>query len=171
MKPRMLWHINPHARSLITAESYLSAPQSLFSKYMSSLDRKIDIEPLIVLLNEAKDKYSSSKSDRISSDGWLAPRVHASLRLYRREAGDLRIWEYLSLVVPEVREYVVWRWGDGDGRIRDLKRIYGSDRRHALGRLWWVAELTRNGPDYTPATPSSSSIAKTVREMCPSCPS
>ena len=150
MSTRMLRRLNPHARSIITSENYSSNPTSIFSDMVTGLEREISIESVIVVIKRAMDDFDGSSKDRVSSDGWLAPRIHASLRLFRREAADLQIWEFLTLVIPEVREYVLWRWGGEDRQVRDLNRIYGSDRRHAVSRLWWVAELARNGPSYAP---------------------
>jgi hypothetical protein len=56
-------------------------------------------------------------------------------------------WHYLSVIV--FREYVLWRWAGPDGTVSD-DRAVGPDRRNALSHLWWVAELGRNGDDYSP---------------------
>jgi hypothetical protein len=82
---------------------------------------------------------------RPKSDVWLAPRVHWALRLHRSEAADRGIWAYLANAVCV--DYVAWRWG-GEG-VAD-NRWDGPHHKHALARLWWGAELFRNGPDYTP---------------------
>ncbi len=85
---------------------------------------------------------------RQQSDAWLGPRVHAAVRLTRREAADKRIWEYLTVV--EFPHYVRWRCGqeESDQPIPKV-RFCGLDQKNSLARLWWTAELTRNGSDYT----------------------
>lgn len=147
MPIQKLKRLKPQARRLVPTESYASAGSALVEKYIESAPRVIDVSPLLAILDAGINKYKDSPID--SSDGWFAPRVHAALRLFRSEAANLEYWEYLSICVPEVREYVLWRWGSSDG-LPTRNRILGSDRRHALARLWWTAELTRNGPDYEP---------------------
>jgi hypothetical protein len=140
--------IKPEARSLADINNYISQPAGIFKDFVEKYERTINIEPLLFLLEYATDHFE--RKERISSDEWLSPRIHASLRLYKREAADISIWEYLSLTVPEVKTYLQWRWGNEDGLIKDERRIMSKIRRHGLARLWWTAELTRNGPDYTP---------------------
>lgn len=142
-----LKRIKPMARSLVNLEAYGKEDSSLFNDYIKAIERDIDINPLLYILGKTMEKYT--RDDRDQSDSWLAPRVHACLRLYRREAADLSVWEYLSLTVDEVKDYIRWRWSNRDGFLANKDRVYGSERRHALARLWWTAELTRNGPDYS----------------------
>lgn len=105
--------------------------------------REVDIQPLGRLLDAAMHRF---KKGSTKSDAWLAPRVHASLRLTRREAGDIQMWRYLAL---HFRDYVIWRWAD---EAIDAPRISGGVNRQALARLWWLAELTRNGSGYESTT-------------------
>lgn len=115
--------------------------------HMVNLDvgRDIDVDPLIAVIDEAKRKFRSRPD---TSDAWLAPRVHAALRLSRREAAEKRIWNYLNVVVKP--DYVRWRFeADADeGVAAPLDRFIGEDSKNSIGRLWWAAELTRNGSDY-----------------------
>ena len=53
------------------------------------------------------------------------------------------------LAVVALPKYVRWRFA-GDENGTTLKRFVGQDRDNALSRLWWGAELTRNGGDYRP---------------------
>src|SRR5665213_3745017 len=78
-----------------------------FAPYIlrSDLGRVIDLEPLESVIGEATSRESASPD---KSDAWLSPRVHATLRLTRREAADKRIWNYLSLVAFPT--YVRWRF-------------------------------------------------------------
>ena len=82
---------------------------------------------------------------REESDRWLAPRLHAALRLTRSEAADKGIWHWLAL---QYSDYVSYRWKGLDGVARD--RWFGPIHKQALARLWWGAELFRDGPDYRP---------------------
>ncbi|WP_374207012.1 DUF6339 family protein [Mycolicibacterium sp. OfavD-34-C] len=82
--------------------------------------------------------------DRTLSDRWLAPRVHYSLRLYRAEAADRGLWQWLAL---RYSWYVEWRWAGQDGQIAD-DRWWGPIHKQAFARLWWGAEMFRDGSDY-----------------------
>lgn len=109
--------------------------------------RSIELDAVIKVVEKAMEKFD----EPVESDAWLAPRVHASLRLFRREAAEPGIWDYLSGVV--LRDYVKWRWsGKRETMQPDRIRMSTSSKRirHAIYRLWWVAELARNGPDYEP---------------------
>jgi hypothetical protein len=57
----------------------------------------------------------------------------------------MRLWYFLSFLC---RDYVLWRWAKPAQQIVDRRRIGGASERHAVSRLWWAAELIRNGPDY-----------------------
>lgn len=110
------------------------------------LGRAVDLGPLGEVLAEAKRRHGKKVSE---SDGWLGPRVHATLRLTRREASDRRLWAYLN--VAAFPDFVRWRWRDLDDEAHavPLDRFLGEDSKNHLGRLWWGAELTRNGGDYS----------------------
>lgn len=88
------------------------------------------------------------------ADAWLAPRLHATLRLTRREAADPRLWNFIALAVAP--DYVLWRHLPRTGhRSRPAvpaARFTGPHYTQAFARLWWAAELFRDGKDYWPAT-------------------
>lgn len=112
----------------------------------ASLGRTIEVDALADVLREAQRRFS----DPAKSDAWLGPRVHATVRLTRREAADKTLWEFLTIV--EFPEYVRWRWRqkDADTPIPH-DRFTGHESTNALARLWWATELVRNGSDYSPA--------------------
>jgi Family of unknown function (DUF6339) len=140
--PELLQILNARGRKLLTPEDYANGVPPGLSSHFEPFTRSVDLEPLHAVLREAMERF-----DRPSrSDGWLAPRVHATLRLYRREAADMNLWYFLSAAC---RDYVIWRWEDDEGVV-DHRRITGRSERHALARLWWAAELIRNGTDYSP---------------------
>lgn len=110
-----------------------------------------------------------SGRDRASSDGELAPRLHWALRPMPRDASRQGFWVAL-LAAPEFAAYAVSRWSaapasdtgpeadEEDDQTAELaqgvpsvKRLVGTDwNRHSLSRLWWIAELCRDGSDYRP---------------------
>lgn len=111
-------------------------------------DARWAVEPLRDLVDDAKYQFRDNRTD---ADGWLAPRLHATLRLTRREAADKRIWNHLALAVAP--DYVAWRHapapGGSEPRINPA-RFKGTPDRQCFSRLWWAAEMFRNGGDYAP---------------------
>ncbi len=139
----------PTVRSLLD-ENFRSGATTTIDSSQHVVDlqmqRKIDLSSLIAVVDQAMHQYRHNPDQ---SDQWLAPRVHATLRLSRREAADKRIWNYVNIVIRP--DYVRWRFGETDEEhdlIVPLDRFLGEDSKNALGRLWWIAELTRNGPSY-----------------------
>lgn len=107
--------------------------------------------PIRDLLDQATARFASS---RVDADAWLAPRLHATLRLTRSEAADRDLWAYLAMVVAP--DYVLWRHlpagGDEAGRpsVVQATRFVGGNSVQAFARLWWAAEMCRDGADYRP---------------------
>jgi hypothetical protein len=103
---------------------------------------EISLEPL----RELMAAYRSIQwDDRQSSDRWLSPRLHHALRLSRREASNPGVWRFLAYVGEP--SYVRSRWSqNGDGPARG--RYEGDIHKQAFARLWWGAELFRNGASY-----------------------
>jgi hypothetical protein len=113
-------------------------------------DPRWDVEPLRELVEDAIHEF---RDNRTEADAWLAPRLHATLRLTRREAADRRLWNHLALAVAP--DYVALRHPPAPSPSRSEPRINparfkGPLDRQCFSRLWWVAEMFRNGKDYSP---------------------
>lgn len=113
--------------------------------------REHRLEPVRALLDEVMSRYAQAEA--ASSDSWLGPRLHATLRLSRREAGNRDVWRFLGLWAAD---YIRWRFGPPTGeddveQAAKTERFVGPDSKHALARLWWMAEVFRDGKNYTPA--------------------
>ena len=88
-------------------------------------------------------------------DGELASEVRKHLRFTREQASHDGVWRYLAVV--EFPDFVRYRWPYPDDKsnrtftsardkfLRPARDLYGN----ALVRLWWMAELTRDGDDYS----------------------
>lgn len=107
------------------------------------------VEPVREVIDEAMERFADTPT---KSDAWLAPRLHAALRITRREAADSGLWNFLALRLAP--DYVLWRWG---GKVRkgapepaNPRRFCGPFHSQAFSRLWWAAELFRSGSDYRP---------------------
>jgi hypothetical protein len=110
------------------------------------------VEPVRDLLNEAMRRFDDD-APRTAVDAWLGPRLHATLRLTRREAADSRLWNYLALRVAP--GYVFWRHPGRQTQGQQIptvnrSRFSGPFHSQAFSRLWWSAELFRDGYDYRP---------------------
>jgi len=107
--------------------------------------------PLRALFDDAMRLHT--EQDRTHADAWLAPRLHATLRLTRAEAAENGLWNFISLVVAP--DYVVWRHlprSKGNSRAAvTADRFCGPHYKQAFARLWWAAELFRDGENYQPA--------------------
>ncbi|MFG2295354.1 DUF6339 family protein [Streptomyces sp. NPDC048603] len=111
--------------------------------------RRWQTEPVRELVDKAMERFDSRRAE---ADGWLAPRLHATLRMTRSEAADSRLWNFLAMVVAP--DYVSWRHRgadseDGLGTVQ-AARFRGPHYTQAFSRLWWAAELFRDGSDYRP---------------------
>jgi Family of unknown function (DUF6339) len=141
--------LEPIARALVSEDFRRGiVPVVDATDYVSDLGfgRVIDLAPLRAAVTEAMKRFEFEPS---KSDPWLGPRVHATLRLTRREAADRHAWQFLTVV--EFPDYVRWRWTNQDRPDEPvpLDRFLGEDSKNALARLWWATEMTRNGSDYS----------------------
>jgi len=87
--------------------------------------------------------------DPPSGDAWLSEQIHLALRLPRSVAMDIRIWQFLTCIAHP--EYVRYRWG-GTGKV-SKERFLGGIKRNAFARLWWAAEIMKEGDDYSGIAP------------------
>jgi len=99
---------------------------------------EIDLRLLKDLVHHAVENC-----DRKEVDAWLAPRLHCALPIPRRVAADRYVWMWLAL---ECEEYIRFRFTGKKG-IRAW-RINGELLRNGISRLWWGAEMCRNGSTY-----------------------
>ncbi|MFJ9029305.1 DUF6339 family protein [Streptomyces sp. NPDC102274] len=114
--------------------------------------RRLRGEPVRDLIEDVMHLFRDDKPTK--ADAWLAPRLHATLRLTRREAADEGLWNHLALALAP--DYVLWRHLPAQGKdglppMVSTNRFRGAHYTQAFSRLWWAAELFRNGSDYRPA--------------------
>ncbi|MFD3310955.1 DUF6339 family protein [Streptomyces sp. NPDC058694] len=112
-------------------------------------------EEVRALAEEAMERFAKERPT--ASDAWLAPRLHYTLRLTRAEATDSGLWNFIALRVAP--DYVRWRWGqekDGRAVVGQAARFSGRWDIQCFSRLWWAAELFRDGEDYRPVVAASS---------------
>ncbi len=114
-------------------------------------DERFQLHRVRDLIDDAMERFGTERPT--AADAWLAPRLHETLRLTRREASEKQLWTFLALGVAP--DYVVWRHlpepkADGSRRRVARDKFVGPHYKQAFSRLWWAAELFRNGPDYRP---------------------
>jgi hypothetical protein len=110
-------------------------------------DREVQLAPIAAIVEAAMEKFASHPT---KSDAWLGPRVHATLRLTRREATDGGMWAWLHVLA--FPKYVRWRWAPQDEETPiPFNRFIGDDSNSGLKRLWWASEIARDGSNYEPA--------------------
>lgn len=111
--------------------------------------RTAALEALFLEFHRRAEAGEWSK-DRAVSDRWLAPRVHACLRLSRAQASDRSLWHWIAITIAP--RYTAWRWVDQTGKTTVVTddRWYGPIHKQSVARLWWGAELFRDGSDYEP---------------------
>lgn len=135
------------ARFLTTGVLENNEPLPLTAIDRMSEPARWEAEPVRQLFDEAMKRFTPA--ERTSADAWLAPVLHATLRLTRREASDSRIWNYLAIRLAP--DYVYWRHlSRGNPPMVSRARFSGPFYSQAFARLWWAAELFRDGPDYGP---------------------
>lgn len=127
-------------------------PQAALEKSCVSLtdDVRWEATPVRELLDEAMMRFADEPT---KADAWLPPRLHATLRLSRREAADARLWNFLALRLAP--DYVMWRNKPRSSKKSPVPQtntshFVGAFHKQTFSRLWWAAELFRNGPDYRP---------------------
>lgn len=138
-------------------ETYLTAGHvpSDWAPHTEDTGRDVDLELVRSLCRHAVEHYPAHKAsgddpERLTMDAWLAPRLHSALRLPRKLAADGGVWTWLAL---QCREYLEARFPEYDaegGRTFRMNpyRVRTEPLRNGIARLWWGAEMVRNGTDY-----------------------
>lgn len=109
-----------------------------------------DADPIRDLVDEAMDRFADRPTQ---ADAWLAPRLHATLRLTRREAAESSLFNFLAMRLAP--DWVFWRHPPKASKKHPIPRVNagrfnGAYHLQTFSRLWWAAELFRNGGDYQP---------------------
>ena len=110
-----------------------------------SIDEEFDEQLLKSLIDCCRSKFPVG--DVTPMDTWLAPRLHSALRLKPSVAADPLVWAWLSTAV--VPDFVEHRFPLATTKNPWWRYAYHDLIRMALSRLWWGAEMLRDGPDYS----------------------
>jgi Family of unknown function (DUF6339) len=111
-----------------------------WENYTEVVDGTCDLDLLVQLSNRCADLIPLEQMDP-----WLAPRLHCAFRIPRSVAANEGMWTWLAL---HCARFVQARFAEHGVRVNPW-RYNGVWSRNALSRLWWGAEMTRNGEDYS----------------------
>jgi len=132
----------------LVSDEFLEGEEELDEADLEPYLEKTGIEVDLSVLDEAVEEVidSGEFDDRESELGAeLAPEIHRCLDITRREAAIDGIWHYLTLV--RYPRFVRYRW---DSKMREKFLEGGEDiYSNAIHRLWWIAEISRDGDDYS----------------------
>ena len=113
---------------------------------------RVDLAKIAEILAVAIQKLPANSNSKKFADA----DIHASVNLHqylisiglgRQLAGDSGMWAWLNLSVPD---WSLARWKGSADRDAGYEPWFGNPSSNALGRLFWAAELMRNGSDYSP---------------------
>jgi len=132
----------------LISEEFLNGETELteddLGPYLSHTGIEVDLTPLDEAAENIRAEFEQGDA---KIDQALAPTVHETLDLSRREAAITGIWHYLTVI--EYPELVRHRWGHVNN-VREKFLEGGEDiYSNAIHRLWWIAEITRDGDDYS----------------------
>ena len=118
----------------------------------AQLPVRVDLAKITDILSQAIAKLPANSKNKMFAEA----DIHASVNLHqylisvglgRQLAGDLGVWTWLNLSVPD---WALARWKGSAERDAGFEPWFGNPSNNALGRLFWAAELMRNGSDYLP---------------------
>ena len=130
--------------------------KGLSEQVAALLEKKVLTENIAPSMNpdafiralDATRKLWSGPADPAKSDGRLAPIIHATIRVSPRQAAHRGLWLTLAQF-PVVAEYLFARWSSGNGAVPVASHLNGDYSHQGIARLWWMAELLRDGADYS----------------------
>lgn len=146
----ILQRLGPSGKCLVTKE-LANGEVSFHSEdeVARFLEPPLEPRPLRPLFEAIDDLLPAVPRYSPELDAALAPVLHARLSLSRREAADPGVWRYLAVVArPDVIRH---RWETRSWATMQSRFWMPGTRpdSNTLGRLWWIAEMSREGGDYT----------------------
>lgn len=121
-----------------------------YEQHLEPTGIEADLEALENKISEVIGDYEEGAED---IDKALAETVHQTIAISRKDAADERIWHYLAIV--RLPSFVWYRWprDAGDRTHKSMREKFKGTHKdiysNAFHRLWWIAELTHDGSDYT----------------------
>jgi len=133
-------------QSFMQGEATLTEDQ--LNEYVEPIPghQEADLDKIDSAVQQVLQKYPEHET---AIDGALAEEIHRGLDITRRTAGDPGLWHWLAVVrYPDLVRHR-WKYRSEEA-MREKFLGAGSDLySNALHRLWWIAELTSRGDDYS----------------------
>lgn len=136
-------------------------PDSAWSVLTAPIQLDLDLAPLEAAVDELIRTTEPYSPDL---DAMAAELIHRHLPLSRRVAADPGVWRFLAVVVrPELVRHRFELRSISTMRTRFWSPGTRPDS-NTFARLWWVAELSREGTDYwlTSRALASQSLANAI---------
>ena len=136
----------------LVGQSFMKGEASLTDEQLNEYVKTMpghptaDLDRIDSAVQNVLEEYPEQEAD---IDGALAEEIHRSLDITRRTAGDPGLWHWLAVV--RYPDFVRHRWKyNSEDAMREKFLGAGSDLySNAIHRLWWIAELTSRGDDYS----------------------
>lgn len=145
-----LHRLAPEAHCLVTEELARGDldrhPSEVYERFLDPCPEPISLDELD---QAVEDVIGSTERHDPAIERRAAPLVHRALRLSRREAAQPGVWRFLAVVHRP--DLVRHRWAV-EAWATTRTRYWSPGMRHdsnVFSRLWWIAELTHDGDDYT----------------------
>ncbi len=118
-------------------------PIDLFEPISLEFDDQLveDLQSAAIARFPGTDDASKSELD-----AFLAPRLHAAFRMPRHVAANSHVWAWIATV--PLRKFAYHRWPISTSEPNPWRFVDSNLLRNGASRLWWAAELLRDGPDY-----------------------
>ncbi|MCA9605792.1 MAG: hypothetical protein KC619_09365 [Myxococcales bacterium] len=146
----MLRLLHPDGRRLVTPE-LASGQIELWSReaydaLLRHAPHPVELAPMDAAIDRVIAEHPRFGA---AIDGALAPALHRALPLSRRDAAEPGVWRFLTVVHRP--DFVRHRWENRSWSTMRTRFWRPGTRpdSNALSRLWWIAELTRDGDDYS----------------------
>jgi len=144
-----LYRLQPEGARLVTkklASGDLDRwEEDAWSQLVEELETHVPLEELGRAIDRIID---GTEPHQATIDAMAAPAIHAALPLTRRVAADPGVWRFLTVVFRP--DFVRHRW-ENTAWATMRGRFWRTGTRpdsNAFSRLWWIAELTRDGDSY-----------------------
>lgn len=145
----MLYRLADEARCLVTRE-LASGEKSHYTleevqRFLEECEHVVGLDALDEVIENIVAETTAYDT---GIDAIAAPAIHRALPLTRREASHPSVWRYLAVVrYPDLvrHRFEMRSWST----MRTRFWVPGTrPDSNTLSRLWWIAELTRDGDDY-----------------------
>lgn len=153
-----LYRFTAGAEEALVTDEFLTEDitysESRLEEFRTETGYEADLDSLGQVLDWIMDDRSPFEEGNSDIDAAVAPAVRKFIDIPLRVAADARMWHYLA--VGWRPDYVRYRWPpDASSRtLTSMREKFTVSTRDlytpAFGRLWFMAEFTRQDDDFDP---------------------